>query len=58
MARGLVLLGSFALLGLIAFLTVSVLLRDGLTVMVALSFVILVVLGLGVLGAMGSLDDE
>lgn len=56
--RSLVLLGSFALLGLLAFLTVSVAIRDGVTVLVVLSVAILLVLGLGVLGAMGSADDE
>lgn len=56
--RSLVLLGSFALLGLLAFLTVSVAIRDGVTVLVVLSGAILAVLGLGVLGAMGSADDE
>ena len=56
--RSLVLLGSFALLALLAFLTVSVAIRDGVTVVVVLSGVILLLLGFGVLGAMGSAGDE
>ena len=54
----LVLFGSFALLALLAFLTVSVAIRDGVTVVVVLSGVILLLLGFGVLGAMGSAGDE
>ena len=56
--RSLVLFGSFELLALLAFLTVSVAIRDGVTVVVVLSGVILLLLGFGVLGAMGSAGDE
>jgi hypothetical protein len=56
--RSLVLFASFALLALFAFLTISVAIRDGVSVVVVLSGVILLVLGLGVLGAMGSAGDE
>lgn len=58
MARNLVLIGTLALVALLAFLTVTVALEDGITVIVVLSFVILAVLGLGVLGALTSVDDE
>jgi hypothetical protein len=58
MARTLVLLCSiFAVAGL-AFLTLTVALEDGVTPLVVLSFVIIAVLGLGVLGALTSVDDE
>ncbi len=50
--------GSIGLIGLLAFLTVSVAISDGVTVVVVLSFLILAVLGFGVLGALGSVDDE
>jgi hypothetical protein len=56
--RSLVLFASFALLALLAFLTVSVAISDGVTVVVVLSGVILLLLGLGLLGAMGSAGDE
>ena len=58
MARSLVLAGALALVALLAFLTLSVALEDGVSVLVVLSFVILAVLGLGVLGALTSVDDE
>ncbi|MBA2566212.1 MAG: hypothetical protein ACR2IN_02045 [Thermoleophilaceae bacterium] len=58
MARTLILAGAVALVGLLAFLTLSVALEDGVTVIVVLSFVIIVVLGFGVLGALTSADDE
>jgi hypothetical protein len=56
--RTLVLGSSLLLIGLLAFLTVSVAIRDGVTVLVVVSGVILAVLGLGVIGAMSSIDDE
>jgi hypothetical protein len=58
MARSLVLLGSLALVALLAFSTLTVALEDGVTVLVVLSFVIIALLGLGVLGALTSTDDE
>lgn len=58
MARTLILAGAVALVGLLAFLTLSVALEDGVTVIVVLSFVIILVLGFGVLGALTSADDE
>ena len=58
MARTLILAGAVALVGLLAFLTLSVAIEDGVTVIVVLSFVIIVVLGFGVLGALTSGDDE
>ena len=58
MARTLILAGAVALVALLAFLTLSVALEDGVTVIVVLSFVLIVVLGFGVLGALTSGDDE
>lgn len=58
MARTLILAGAVALVGLLAFLTLSVALEDGVTVIVVLSVVIIIVLGFGVLGALTSADDE
>jgi hypothetical protein len=58
MARTLILLGSIALVALLSFLTLSVAIEDGVTVIVVLSFIIIAVLGFGVLGALTSADDE
>ena len=52
MARTMVLLGSLAVIGLLAFLTLTVLFRDGLDVLVVLSLILLVLLGFGVIGAL------
>ena len=58
MARTLILAGAVALVGLLAFLTLTVALEDGVTVIVVVSIVIILVLGFGVLGALTSADDE
>ena len=58
MARTLILAGAVALVALLAFLTLTVALEDGVTVFVVLSFVIILVLGFGVLGALTSADDD
>lgn len=58
MARTLVLLGAIALVALLSFLTLSVAIEDGVTVVVILSFIIIAVLGFGVLGALTSADDD
>jgi hypothetical protein len=54
MARTFVLLASVAIICLLAFLTLSVALEDGVDVLVVLSFVVLALLGFGVLGALSS----
>ena len=54
MARTLVLLGSLAMICLLAFLTVSVAIDDGVTPLVVVSGIILALLGFGVLGALTS----
>jgi len=52
--RTLVLLASLALIGLLTFLTLSVMFREGVTFLVVISLGLLVVLGFGVIGALGS----
>jgi hypothetical protein len=54
MARTLALLGSLAMVCLLAFLTVSVAIDDGVTPLVVVSIIILALLGIGVLGALTS----
>ena len=58
MQRTLVLIAALALIGLLAFLTLSVAVRDGVTVLVVLSIVILALLGFGVIGALTEKQDE
>jgi hypothetical protein len=52
MARTFVLIGSLAIICLLAFLTISVAVEHGIDVLVVLSLVILALLGVGVLGAL------
>jgi hypothetical protein len=52
MARTLVLGFSLAIITLLAFLTVSVAVRDGIDILVIVSGIVLLVLGIGVLGAL------
>ena len=54
MARTLVLFASLSVICLLAFLTVSVALREGIDVLVVLSLIVLALLGFGVLGALSS----
>lgn len=51
-ARTAALLASLALIGLLAFLTISVVIDDGFTPLVAVSLLILGLLGFGVIGAL------
>ncbi len=51
-ARTWALLASLALIGLLASLTVKVMIDDGFTAMVALSLLIVALLGFGVIGAL------
>jgi hypothetical protein len=57
-ARNLIFAGTVLLVGLLAFLTLTVALEQGVTVFVVISAVIVVVLGVGALGALTSADDE
>jgi hypothetical protein len=54
MARTMVLLGSLAIICLLGFLTVTVAVEEGIDVLVVVSFVVLLLLGFGVLGALTS----
>jgi hypothetical protein len=54
MARTVVLLGSLALICLLGFLTVSVMVREGIDFLVLVSLLILALLGFAVLGALTS----
>lgn len=54
MTRTVVLLASLALIALLAFLTLSVMFREGVTFLVVVSLGVLAVLGFGVIGALGS----
>lgn len=47
---------AIAMIALIAFLTLGVALQHGVDVLVIVSFVVLAIVGIGVLGALGS-DD-
>ena len=52
MTRTLVLGASLGIICLLAFLTVSVALSEGIDILVVISLIILVLLGVGVLGAL------
>ena len=52
MGRTVALIGSLIIIGLLAFLTISVAINEGIDILVVTSVVILAVLGFGVLGAL------
>ena len=54
MGRTLVLLCSLAIISLLAFLTVTVAVEEGIDVLVIVSLIVLALLGFGVLGALTS----
>ena len=56
--RTLALAGALGVIGLLAFLTVSVIVQHGVDVLSAISILILAVLGFGVLGALRQPPDE
>jgi hypothetical protein len=58
MGRGFVYLLTVAFVAALAFLTVRVLLEDGVTIVVVAALVILVVLVFGALGALGGSGDR
>lgn len=58
MARTFVLAASLAIICLLAFLTISVAVREGVDVLVVLSVIVLALLGVGVLGALVSPPRE
>lgn len=58
MGRTVALVGSLAIIGLLAFLTISVAIDEGIDILVVTSVVILAVLGFGVIGALTAPPDE
>jgi hypothetical protein len=58
MARNAVLVAALGLIGLLAFLTLSVLVEEGLDPLVMISLVVLAVLAFGVLGALTAPPDD
>ncbi len=57
-ARTAALLASLGLIGLLAYLTIRVMINDGFTPLVGLSVLILALLGFGVLGALTAPPEE
>jgi hypothetical protein len=58
MARTAALVGSLAIIGLLAVLTISVVVDDGVDVLVILSLIVIAILGFGVLGALVSAPPD
>jgi hypothetical protein len=58
MARTLVLVASLGIIGLLAFLTASVAIREGIDILVVVSLIVLALLGVGVLGALTSTPPD
>ncbi len=58
MAQALVIIGAIALVGLIAFLTVANVLREGITIPVIFSAVLVVLLLFAVFSALGSPPND
>jgi hypothetical protein len=52
MGRTLVLVGSLGIISLLAFLTVTVAIEEGIDILVIVSLIVLALLGFGVLGAL------
>ncbi len=53
-ARNFVLAGSLVMICLLGFLTVAVLLEEGIDILVVISLVVLALLGFGILGALAT----
>ena len=58
MARNAALLGSLAIIGLLAFLTLRAAIRDGIDGLVVISLIVLALMAVGVLGALNAPPDE
>ena len=58
MARNAVLAAALGFIGLLAFLTLSVLLTQGIDILVVVSLIVLALLGFGVLGALTAPPDD
>jgi hypothetical protein len=57
-ARNVALVASLALIGLLSYLTISVMISDGFTPLIAISLLILGMLGIGVVGALTTPPEE
>ena len=57
-ARNAALVAALALIGMLAYLTLSVAVEHGVDVLVVLSLIVLAMLGFGVLGALTTPPDE
>jgi hypothetical protein len=53
-----VLVLSLAVIAFLAYLTVKVAINEGVDVLVVISLIVLAILGIGVLGALGSSTDD
>jgi hypothetical protein len=58
MARNMALVAALALIGSLAYLTLSVAVEHGVDALVVLSLIVLALLGFGVLGALTTPPDE
>jgi hypothetical protein len=58
MGRTVAFVGSLAIICLLAFLTISVAVEEGIDILVIVSLVVLAVLGFGVLGALRSAPPD
>ena len=58
MGRTAALVGSLAIIALLAFLTIRVAISEGIDILVVTSVIILAVLGFGVIGALTAPPDE
>ena len=58
MARTAALVGSMALMSLLAFLTITVAVKEGIDILVIVSVIVLALLGFGVLGALTSAPPD
>ena len=58
MGRTAALAGALFIIGLLAFLTVRVAITEGVDVLVVLSLIVLLLLGVGVLGALNAPRDD
>lgn len=56
--RNVVLAGALLIIGLLGFLTLSVAAEQGVDVLVVVSLIVLVILGVGVIGALTTPSDE
>jgi hypothetical protein len=58
MGRTVAFVGSMTIICLLAFLTIMVVVEEGIDILVIVSLVVLALLGFGVLGALGSVPPD